>query len=454
MRPEDKWNKAPPKDKRKRKSKRMRLLEAPGAATRSNARRLAMKGTESSPGPAEGSSPQGEDEESPEAETGPDEAGTERPIANNAEAGDVAGHGTGRANSAEPPTSPQKTRQLSDAEAMDALKRAIQSSPARNFETRQAQLSETQLTPKPVRRNLFGSPKSKDAEALRNLSDAFINGMGRTPRSTPPKQANLPPEKENVDPAPSNDGMDELFGTGDNADDTLELPASPTPKRRSPRRLHANNPETDKDNNVPSPSPTEQQKQQLQLLRQENSVLTDSASRVNNSSNAKSTKSKPSLTSPQKDKQIETVDGLILNIFDSEDDPGTQRSPNLFTPSKWPTVTDSWADWMASDHISPLGTRSTGRLRPDSGISGGSADQFHKGPTDPSFLQGGINDQSLHELFGGNHPDTMDSEMFGLDPNILDAWAKGVEGGQGIGELDDASLAAIMQEVNNGDGNS
>lgn len=452
MRPKDKWNKAPPKDKRKRKSRRMRLLEVPGAATRSNARRLAMKGTESSPGPAEGSS-QAEDEESPEAETGPEETGTEK-AADNAETGEGTDNGARRANSAEPPTSAQKNTQWTDAGAMGALKRAIQSSPARNFDSRHTQLSESQLTPKPVRRNLFGSAsKSKDEDALRTLGDAFINGMSHTPKSTPTKQGYPPPEKENSNPAASNNSQDEPVSAVDGTNDAVDFPGSPTPKRRSPRRLQSNKSPTEKGYGVPSPSPAGQQNKQPQLPREKSSGLSASASRVN--SNSKSTRSKPPSMSLQKDQHIETVDGLILNIFDSEDETGTQRSPSLFTPSKWPTTTDSWADWMTSGHISPLRT-SSGQTRPDSGVSGSSADQFNKELTSPSFLQGEIDDESLHQLFGGDPAEALGSDMFNpglVDPQLLDVWPKGADGEQGIGELDDAALAAIMQEVN-GDPNS
>src|SRR5436190_8902947 len=70
MRPENKWNKVPPKDKKKRKTRRTKPPSVAGAATRSRSKAQASKRAESSPGPTEASSPPVEDETALEIENG------------------------------------------------------------------------------------------------------------------------------------------------------------------------------------------------------------------------------------------------------------------------------------------------------------------------------------------------------------------------------------------------
>ncbi|KAL1956020.1 hypothetical protein VTO42DRAFT_7835 [Malbranchea cinnamomea] len=430
MRPENRWNRPPAKDKKKRKSTRVRPPGAPGAATRSQTRALLNKGTESSPGP-ESSSPDGDDEATPDKQ--------EKENSSKKDQSRNSNTGVRRANSAEPPSYSEKGDRMRQEEAFEALRRAIQSSPARNMEIHHMQFSEPNLTPKPVRRALF---TSKDEAVMKTLSDAFINGMQRSPR-TSLKKTSCPVDKENQ-PSTSNDGLVNLLGTGDNANQDVELPASPTPKHRTSRDF-------DKSQDSGSPS---------RILR-----LSLRASRTNEPGRG----SKPPSPSPRKSPKSQTLEGtddLIFDMLNSEGGSGNRNDPFSFSPSKL-LVTDNWTDWLPSDYISPSGSQEGASGRKDVTVSGASGEQqpsAEKASTSPALTDG--NGQNLHSLLGNtSHQSSeirFDTDMFTnpdmVDPQFLDLWSKSANGPPGSGgmdNIDEAVFSAIMQEINNktNDGN-
>ncbi|EEP80161.1 predicted protein [Uncinocarpus reesii 1704] len=320
MRPENKWNKPPPKDKRKRKSNR-RPPAVPAASTRSQMRLLAAKRSESSPPPTEASSPNDE-------QTTPKNG---KGLGNNRVS--QCRSSTRRANSAEPQKSTTNNDRWKQEDAFEALRRAIQSSPARNLETRNNSFMEPNLTPKPVRRTLFQS--SKDDNAMKTLTEALVNSVRRSPRSSPKKsKQNTSPKGKSQLP---DDGLDHLFEGGEDGLFDLETPNSPSPKQKD----RSNTQTINKENlNTPSKAPNTSREQQT--LGQ----AIDAGKNPSGESGISSFWNSPNSRS------FETIDGLVLNIFESDQESLAQTDAfQSFVPSK--PANGAWADWDASDYISP-----------------------------------------------------------------------------------------------------
>lgn len=431
MRPENKWHKPPQNKRKKKKPTAKQGRKRNGTTTRSQTRLLACKETDAAELSSVPDAPftAGADEVSPKEEKTKDKKKTAKPKTKNARAPRK------RANTTEPTTVKEYLWQQENPG--EALQRAIQSSPARNMEVRHMQFSETNLTPKPVRRALFTS-KDGPGPAMKTLSDAFINGMKRSPRAGS-KNKSAVSEKENKPPT-LGDGLDELFETA-GAKQAENIPVSPTPKRRSPRIAN-------RYQNAISPS---------RVLQ-----LSPRASRINDITRA----SRPPSASSQKGfnaRSLASIEPLDFNIFDSELDMGNHDDSNLFSPSKFP-ADDSWVDWFQTDHLSASASpdeETFDQKRPNTSASLATT---IKDLTSPAFAQGDVevDNENFHSLLGESSRVAYDADIFTsrnlADQQLMDLWSKatdtpGVDGGMGdMGDMDETVLAAIMQEVN-GNGN-
>ncbi|EER38827.1 GATA transcription factor [Histoplasma capsulatum H143] len=461
---ENKWNKQPPKDKGKRQTRRTK--PPAGTSTRSSrSKALASKRSESSPGPTDASSPAGEEA------TTPAENGNGTPAANAADAPSLCRSISRRANSEEPPKSAHKREnRWREEDARKALHRAIQSSPARNMEGRTLPFMEANLTPKPVRRSLF--PPSKDGDTMKTLTDASINVIRRSPRVAS-KQSKLTPTREGAT-ARVNDGLDALFVCSDTENDPLPFPGSPTPKQNKNRGVILTptkniNPNVNSGNStdgskkgVVNPSPSKLIAEELERAGQEGSRLTPRAYRINNlfKDDISALQKSPGLRS------FESIGGLVLDIFDSDEDSVAQTDSFYpFVPPDYETG-GNWADWAAETSISPrtaesMGTAAAGQEQGNRAISssqqltGGhtsalpESDLLHIDPDDPVLrsllldpnlnFHGNLDDQST-AVDGSN---IFDMSMAGLD--ILNAQPKGND----CAENNEAAVAgAILQETN------
>lgn len=231
MRPEHKWNKQPPKDKRKRSSRSRKGPLSGGAVVATRSRSKAQTGLPagSSPAHTDASSPAGENGSPPgddgvtpavenENQDDNENEGDEHPPAKRA-----------RASSAEPTRTTDNTQsRWNDNAAMEALKRAIQSSPARNLDSRVLQLDGESLTPKPVRRALFPNAQGSP---LKTLGESLMNSPRRSPRVASRGSEKTVADKENASPA-ADRSLDDLFNS---PSFDFTIPTTPTPKRRTPR---------------------------------------------------------------------------------------------------------------------------------------------------------------------------------------------------------------------------
>ncbi|KAF4977186.1 hypothetical protein F66182_17418, partial [Fusarium sp. NRRL 66182] len=133
-----------------------------------------------------------------------------------------------RASSAEPTSNTLQSRWDENA-AVEALKRAIQSSPARNLDAHARKSHDVNLTPKPVRRALF--PHSNHDGPLKTLGESLLNSARRSPRVASRGSEKMVAEKENT-PAATSRNLDDLF---ESPSFDFNLRNTPTPKRRTPR---------------------------------------------------------------------------------------------------------------------------------------------------------------------------------------------------------------------------
>lgn len=230
MRPENRWNKQPAKDKRKRSARtRKGPLTGGASSRRSRSKSQVNPPSELSPSRTDTSSPAGDNGSQAED----DDANS--PLVENENENPNDGEETEhpnkriRASSAEPTRSSDSLQPRWDENAaMEALKRAIQSSPARNLETHALKTNEDQLTPKPVRRALF--PNNHDGP-LKALGESLLNTPRRSPRVVSRGSEKAVGDKENNTYAANHD-LDDLF---ESPSFDFTRRTTPTPKRRTPR---------------------------------------------------------------------------------------------------------------------------------------------------------------------------------------------------------------------------
>ncbi|KAM5448361.1 hypothetical protein MaudCBS49596_005450 [Microsporum audouinii] len=423
MRPEHKWHKGGPKDKQKRKSNRVKPLE-----TRSRRKARNARGTESSPGPSDASSPDGDEEATTQAEND-----TQPEVETESNKGNSMQTEKRRASSAEPPKSAEKHDRWRDEDPFEALRRAIQSSPARNMDSCKPPFPETRLTPKPVRRALFSS--SKDGESIKTLSDALVNSLRRSPRSTQ-KQSAGSLDQENIPQTPA-DGLDHLFKDADD-DNTLDFPGSPTPNRRSrsarSKKIHEATTYT---------SPSQNAARVLAQGSKDDSCQPDSIS--------------------PNSKGLDPMDNMVLNFLASDMDPFAQTDSLFqFDAPKTPN-SDHWANWDPNDCV-PQDDSASRQRQKDTTNTPGSRNKTKPGSNNPetprrarsvpaispfkSFLESEINDISALP-----ESDIFDSASL-VDPQLMNLWSKDTtnpspRGNDSMEGLDPAVFSAMMQEIRN-----
>lgn len=349
MRPENKWNKQPAEKtgvKKKRSSRNRKQSGGPLSkpSTRSRSKAPMHGVAASSPAPTEASSVHADEGATPNIENDQDDDPEDYPNKKR------------RANSAEPPRSTESIRSRWEGQdAMEALRRAIQSSPARNMETRTVNVpaDTATLTPKPVRRALF--PASQKDGPLKELDASFVNTC--SPRRSPriASRGDKPPhQKENEDPTPQDDDLDGLF---ESPSMDFDLPASPTPRRRNPRTnlMH------ERRHSLPCNSPTASRRKEANPTTTPTRLTTERLQRIQESKESQRSTPRQNCT-PNKhgnstlpdeglhSEAFESLDGMILDIFD--DVPGQSGFPDLGNAK----LSDNWVDWLPSDYVSPTGS--------------------------------------------------------------------------------------------------
>ncbi|KAJ6102707.1 hypothetical protein N7486_005134 [Penicillium sp. IBT 16267x] len=347
MRPENKWNKpgADGTEKRKKRPVRNRRTGGPLSLPSTRTRSMAASSVTaaSSPAPTEASSVQPEEGATPLVDNNQDQDQEQD------EEGEQYPNKRRRANSAEPPRSTESshTRWEHD-DAVEALRRAIQSSPARNMAGRKVPTSDDlTLTPKPLRRALFAS--SHNDNALKELDNAMVNSG--SPRRSPriASREGKVSEKENMAPTP-NDDLNDLF---ENPSLDFDLPVSPTPRRPHARfniherrlSLPSNSPTANRRKDVGSATPsTRLTAERLQRV-QEDQDQTRTTPRQNRTSNKQDM---PSLLDPA---AFESFNGMILDIFDN-----AAGQPDFFELGGSKADDQNWAEWLPTDYVSPSGS--------------------------------------------------------------------------------------------------
>ncbi|KAK2754529.1 hypothetical protein FQN54_006930 [Arachnomyces sp. PD_36] len=486
MRPENKWNKT--KDKRKRRARG--ALPVVGAATRSQKKAgRGPKRMESSPGPTEASSPGGVDGATPDNgngnETGNDEE-SQPPSKKR------------RANSVEPRKSSDTAQSRWEGnDANEALRRAIQSSPARNAASRKGP-GDTDLTPKPVNRLLFPTPNKSP---MKSIGNSIVNSIRKSPRSGSHRSPEAVLDKENCPPeSPRNDNLDHLFDDDDDPHAELEPPSSPTPKRRvaplgssvmmRPSALATVSPSPgnqesgavlQSEADVPTSPTARLTAEELQRPGREMPGMSADEYRLSNLMDARTSPA----TSTQNETRKEVIDGVVMDIFESDDDASvaqTESNYSLAAP-KGPSGA-SWAEWIDRNYtpdendedpeerkkrkqqdaeLFEIDTEGHGIGNPQD-ISGDSLDEFFASNSDlmgsampdkgfgPIIFEDSTAQPSGHEGF--DHSMLPDLDFFDpelVDPALMDLGEQG-EGtngeGAAAGGIDHAALSALLQEVN------
>ncbi|OJJ51014.1 hypothetical protein ASPZODRAFT_57492 [Penicilliopsis zonata CBS 506.65] len=325
MRPENKWNKHP-KDKRKRPSRNRKggPLSNGNASTRSRSKTQTHKPAESSPGPSDASSPPGEDGITPRVDNENDNDDDIQESLSKRR----------RANSMEPRRSTDTVQShWEEHDAMEALRRAIQSSPARNMDKRPVPTAGEDLTPQPVRRALF--PHSQSDGPLKPLEESMTNSPRRSPRSGFQQKADKSArDKENLG------SFDDLFESPSFQFDTL---SSPTPKRRArPSFL-------EKRLSLPGVSPTKRKNGKLDM-----SPARLAAERLQNA-NKQSRNDLSGLAALQSEvigpENLEAIDNIIMDMLDDNAASVTMQRDGLY-----PQAVNDWTDWLPSNYVSPAGS--------------------------------------------------------------------------------------------------
>ncbi|KAJ5279534.1 hypothetical protein N7478_004906 [Penicillium angulare] len=364
MRPEEMWNKSNQDGTEPRKKRPVRNrrnggpLSNPSTRTRSQA--LFSMTTASSPAPTEASSVQPDEGATPQVDNTPGQE-----VDQEQEQDDEDGEPPSkrrRANSAEPPRSTESAKARWDHDdALEALQRAIQSSPARNMSTSKTPASEEPtMTPKPLRRALFTS--SRNDSPLKEMDASKVNSCSprRSPRFTS-RSEKRSLDKENQEPTPRDD-LDDLF---ESPSMDFGMPISPTPRRRQPGRSNAmherrlslpcESPSSNRHKDVRGSTPsTRLTAERLQRI-QEAQGSPEASPRQQRATHKHDTASAVLSHEEMQSEAFQSLDGMILDIFD--DAPG-QADFFQFSGSK--DEGHNWVDWLPTDYVSPSGSESNG----------------------------------------------------------------------------------------------
>ncbi|KAL2851489.1 hypothetical protein BJY01DRAFT_116930 [Aspergillus pseudoustus] len=359
MRPENRWTKPNAvKKKRPRSGRRSGgPLSTNGTARGARTRSDSLKPDASSPGGSDASTPAGDDDATPRADV---EVSSNVPADDEREKSDEALGSSPkrrRANSVEPrKTSDMAGSRWQEQDAMEALRRAIQSSPARNLAKRDASATgEKNLTPKPVRRVLFPNSQN-DGGPLKTLGQSVLNSPKRGSRASAAQEADKQPgDKENA-----TTDLDRLF---ESPSFEFDLCASPTPKRRNQRMTAG-----DKRHSLPSISPVSKARKGV---APDTTPTRLSAQRLQRVQSSPGSVSRLSLT-PNRSRNrfpdlppmaddvfgpgaFQGMDDMIVDIF-SEDATSAIHTDPLFALGSRGASNHDWANWLPSDCGSPLGS--------------------------------------------------------------------------------------------------
>jgi hypothetical protein len=348
MRPQNKWSKSGGKQGAKQTKKRPSRARAngplnpcPASRTRSKAGPKKAASAEtvaaSSPAPTdmssvhpEGETPQMDDDHDDEDEAGATPDDRSRDTTEELPTGEET-H----------PSTVTPGRQWSKMDAREAM-RATKSSPVRR--AARANSVAGGVTPKSVRRSLFQDTQ-KDGP-LKDLDASMVNSCSprRSPRIASTKD-DKPTEKENIAPNPHDD-LDDLFESPSVGFDS----ASPTPRRRNPRlnaiekrTVLGNSPSLKKRKDFQVMTPARLSAERLQRIQ----GLQDRSTRPQKSPAKPEAQTKDvEDTLPN---SIESIDGMILDIFDENDRPNFELESAKF-------ACENWADWLPTDFVSPVDT--------------------------------------------------------------------------------------------------
>ncbi|KAL4974700.1 hypothetical protein BDW66DRAFT_161009 [Aspergillus desertorum] len=405
MRPENRWNKASyEKRKRPRRARKdsgpLSTNKRPGGRSTSEP----SKPDASSPGVSDASSPAADDDATPGPDKDAGKAGETEGLKND----DVQEPSTKRrrANSAEPRKSSDRAgSRWHEGDAREALRRAIQSSPARNLAGDDASApGERNLPPKPVRRVLFPNSQNEGGP-LRALGESVLNSPKRSSRLPGVQEANKEPcEKENQTP----NELDCLF---ESPSFEFELCASPTPKRRNQRLTAA-----DKRHSLPSVSPARSRKDAAVDITQTRTParrlqrVQSSPGSVpyQNRTPGRSRSLIPDLPAMSDDifgtAAFQSMDEMIVDIF-SDNATSTIHTDPLFGLDSRNMSNNNWADWLPSD-LSP--SKSDGNRNND----------------DADIINALLSDADLQkDMFPYPDPRTLDSGFFSSDAVQADGMA-------------------------------
>ncbi|RHZ66534.1 putative GATA transcription factor (Ams2) [Aspergillus thermomutatus] len=355
MRPENRWNK-PASGKKKRMPRNRKgggPLSDNGTFAKIHPKPQSSKPAGSSPGASDASSPA--EDGTPRADNGNE---NENDRDDDDDVHEVPSKRR-RANSAEPRRSSDTAeKRWQEQAATEALRRAIQSSPARNLEKRPGSaVDENSLTPKPVRRALFHNAQNEGG-ALKPLGGSALNSPRRSPRVNCRGAGQKPQDKENAAIDKALEGLFESPSFG------YDLPTSPTPRRRNQR----SNLLGEKRNSLPciSPlskarleessdmTPTKLSAQKLQRIQ----GTTTATPRLNKT--PKSSRSLRSDLPPMPDgtfnvEDLGSIDSMLVDIFEDAASSAQCDSFFSFGQSK-DSSSGNWSRWIASDYISLNGS--------------------------------------------------------------------------------------------------
>ncbi|KAL4904755.1 hypothetical protein BDW74DRAFT_185351 [Aspergillus multicolor] len=390
MRPENKWNKNS-LEKRKR-TRRTRKDGGPLSTARGPGGRDASEQSKpdaSSPGVSDASTPAADDDATPGADNDASKAGDSVEQKNDGTQEPAAKRR--RANSVEPRKSSDKAgSRWQEGDAREALRRAIQSSPAKNLAGGNASA--------PGERNL--PPKSNEGGPLKALGESVLNSPKRSSRA-PVQEANRAPgDKENQ----ATSDLDRLF---ESPSFEFELCASPTPKRRN-QRLTA----TDKRHSHPSVSPAARSQQDGALDTTPTRTSARRLQRVQSSPGSvphlnrtpgRSRSLIPNLPTMSDDifgtAAFQGMDEMMVDIF--SDNAGIHTDP-LFSLDSRNMPNSDWPGWLPSD-LSP--SKSVGNQNNDD------ADIINALFSDPELGK---------DLFQYPDPRALDSGFFSSDALQVD----------------------------------
>ncbi|KAI9043474.1 putative GATA transcription factor (Ams2) [Aspergillus affinis] len=427
MRPENKWNKGS-NNKRKRPPRNRKTggpLSTNGTATRSR-KSESGKTDGSSPGASDASTPANEDPATPRAEndsnkkTGSTEKNTQENDDDDDDDDDddveELPSKRRRATSLEPRKSTDTSgNRWQEQNAVGALRRAIQSSPARNLENHSsAALGEKTITPKPVRRVLFPNSQNEGGP-LKALGESALNSPRRSPRIASRESDKRSQDKENGGGSNSAN-LDRLF---ESPSFGFDLPTSPTPRRRNPRAgvlsekrlsLPYNSPSSSKARrDIGSDlSPTKLTAQRLQRIQSSPASSTPRQGRTPKQSRSQM----PDLSSlPDDAFGTEAFEGMnsIVDIF-SEDTASAVHTDSLFAfeASKGPS-SSNWADWLSPGSDEDQNADLISAILSDSGMGKENIDS------------------SQFDIFDYADSNLLDSGFFGSDALNADLIALGVK---------------------------